>query len=71
VYSWVWAIGPIHAKALEKIPEANLYAVCDIDRDKIKICREDYDVIAYTDFDEMLKDKNIFSTYLYPSLSSL
>lgn len=58
------AIGPIHAKALEKISEANLYAVCDIDRDKIKICREDYDVIAYTDFDEMLKDKNIDSVHI-------
>jgi len=58
------AIGPIHAKALEKIPEANLYAVCDIDRDKIKICRDDYDVIAYTDFDEMLKDKNIDSVHI-------
>ena len=34
-----------------------LYAVCDINEEKIKLCQESFDVIGYTDFDEMLKDE--------------
>lgn len=58
------AIGPIHAKALETIPEANFYAVCDIDEEKIKKCCEIYNVKAYNDFNEMLKDDNIHSVHI-------
>ncbi len=50
------AIGPVHASALEGVENARLYAVCDIDPEKRKLCLEKYPVIEYADFDEMLKD---------------
>ncbi len=53
------AIGPIHAAALAKVKNARLYAVCDISKEKNNLAKEMYDVITYTDFDEMLMDKNI------------
>ncbi len=53
------AIGPIHAKALEKAEQAALYAVCDIDTEAIKKCQQQYDVIGYDSFDDMLKDDNV------------
>lgn len=57
-------IGPNHANAFSEIENAKLYAVCDINDDKIKKCRESFDVIGYTDFDEMLKDENIHSVHI-------
>lgn len=57
-------IGPNHANAFEKIENAKLYAVCDISEEKIKKCQESFDVIGYTDFDEMLKDENIDSVHI-------
>lgn len=57
-------IGPNHANALSEIENAKLYAVCDINEDKIKKCQESFDVIGYTDFDEMLKDENIHSVHI-------
>lgn len=53
------AIGPIHAKAIEEIENACFYAVCDNNSEKIENCLENYDVKSYSDFDEMLKDKEI------------
>lgn len=58
------AIGPIHAAAVEKTHNAKVYAVCDINPEKIKICKSNYDVVAYTDFDKMLLDKNIDSVHI-------
>ncbi len=58
------AVAPVHAGAVEKLNSAKLYAVCDINPDKNEICKSKYDVIAYTDFDEMLKDKNIDSVHI-------
>lgn len=58
------AIGPVHAVALQKTPEANFYAVCDTDITKINKCTEKYDVKAYTDFYEMLEDDNIDSIHI-------
>lgn len=59
------AIGPIHAAALQNIPEANLYAICDVDVTKIDKCKEQYDVTkSYTDFYEMLKDEDIDSVHI-------
>ena len=57
-------IGPNHANAFERIENAKLYAVCDINEEKIKLCQESFDVIGYTDFDEMLKDENIHSVHI-------
>ena len=56
------AIGPIHARALSVIDEANFYAVCDKDIERIKVCKEKYDVISYTDYSAMLEDSNIDTT---------
>lgn len=57
-------IGPNHANAFSEIENAKLYAVCDINEEKIKKCQETYDVIGYADFDEMLKDENIHSVHI-------
>lgn len=58
------AIGPIHAKALEDVEHAKLYAVCDIDATRRALCREKYDVREYDDFDTMLKDKDITTVHI-------
>ena len=57
------AIGPIHADAIKQTENARLYAVCDINPEKIEACKQKYDVLGYTDIDEMLKDKNIHSVH--------
>jgi len=58
------AIGPVHAKALEMVENARLYAVCDINEEKLRQCRETYDVKEYTDFEEMLLDQSIDSVHI-------
>lgn len=58
------AIGPLHANALTKAQNAALYAVCDINPEKIRLCQQDYDVKGYTDFYEMLEDTNIDSVHI-------
>lgn len=52
-------IGPVHAAALEKVQNAKLYAVCDVDPAKLEICRRTYDVVTYTDYDTMLLNDEI------------
>ena len=58
------AIGPIHARALESVEQAQLYAICDIDEKARKLCLEKYPVIEYDDFDKMLEDGNIDSVHI-------
>lgn len=58
------AIGPVHAAALENVEKAQLYAVCDIDPDRRRLCRERYDVAEYEDFDVMLSDQAIDSVHI-------
>lgn len=58
------AIGPVHAAAIEKSVNAKLYAVCDNNSERINLCREKYETVVYTDFDEMLLDKNIDSVHI-------
>ena len=58
------AIGPIHAAALEKVENANFYAVCDCDESRIKRCTDKYFVKSYSDFDEMLSDASIDSVHI-------
>lgn len=54
------AIGPVHADAIDKCPDALLYAVCDINADRAKKCTDKYSgVISYADFNDMLGDNNI------------
>ena len=59
------AIGPLHADGISRAQNARLYAVCDINPDKIKRCHSKYEhVIGYEDFYEMLKDTNIDSVHI-------
>lgn len=58
------AIAKTHVSALEKVENATFSAVCDIDQSKIEKCLEMYQVKTYTDFDEMLKDKEIDSVHI-------
>lgn len=53
------AIGPVHAKAISEAENANFYAVCDIDKSKLNLCKSQYDVTTYNDFDAMLSDDDI------------
>lgn len=58
------AIGPVHTDAIVKTESAKLYAVCDINPQKIELCKEKCDVVGYTDIDEMLCDENIHSVHI-------
>ncbi len=58
------AIGPIHAAALEVIDEANFYAVCDCDENRLLRCLKKYDVVSYNNFSTMLEDKNIDTIHI-------
>lgn len=58
------AIGPIHAMALEKARQGQLYAVCDIDPERRRQCREQYGAAEYEDFDVMLRDREIQSVHI-------
>ncbi|MFA7637244.1 MAG: Gfo/Idh/MocA family oxidoreductase [Monoglobales bacterium] len=58
------AIGPTHAKALEPVESVRLYAVCDVNPEKLKIASDSFEVKTYTDFDLMLSDENIDSVHI-------
>ena len=58
------AVGVVHASSLIDIDEANFYAVCDIDENRINLCKEKYDVIVYTDYAKMLEDENIDAVHI-------
>lgn len=58
------AIGFVHARAVENVERASLYAVCDIDKERCDVCAEKYDVVKYQDFDEVLADERIDSVHI-------
>ena len=58
------AIGPLHAEALDETQNAQLYAVCDINPERIRLCQEKYEVKGYQYFAEMLTDQNIDSVHI-------
>ena len=58
------AVGPVHAAALKDIESVNLYAVCDNNPKKIKICCKEYDCKEFFDFDEMLHDECIDAVHI-------
>ncbi len=58
------AIAPVHAKALQQLPNARFYAVCDSDPAAIARCREDYDVIAYESYEQALCDPAIDTVHI-------
>lgn len=49
----------IHAEAIVSLRTSRLYAVCDIDRKKAEEAAHRYDCSFFTDYREMLEDKNI------------
>ncbi len=54
------AIGKTHAEALLSVEKAGLYAVCDIDNEKLTEAQKQYEnIVVYGDFDEMLEDEKI------------
>ncbi len=53
------AIAPNHAGAIKTLKSANLYAVCDIVKERADKAAEEYGAKAYYDFDECLLDENI------------
>ena len=58
------SIGPIHARALERIEGAVLTAVCDIDADRRAACAARYGVKEYADFDRMLEESGIDTVHI-------
>ena len=58
------AVGPVHAAALEGIKNVQLYAVCDIDPQKLSLCRDMYGCKVFSSFDEMLLDANIDAVHI-------
>lgn len=58
------AVGPVHAAALEAIENVQLYAVCDINLQKLNVCRDKYGCKGFSDFDEMLLDTNIDAVHI-------
>lgn len=53
------AIGPVHARALEQVESACLFAVCDTSPERRKLCAKQYGVREYGDFDAVLADGEI------------
>lgn len=53
------AIGPIHAEAIKKLKNVNIYAICDICKERADHGAAEYGAKAYYDFYECIKDDNI------------
>ena len=52
-------IAPTHAEAIERLDNAKLLAVCDLNEDAAKACATDFEAEPYTDLDEMLARDDI------------
>lgn len=53
------AIGPVHANALSRIENVNIYGICDCDKDRADNGAKKYRTKAFYDFDDCIDDKNI------------
>ena len=53
------AVGPVHADAVSRLENAELYAVCDINSERAALAKAKYGCRVYSDFDTMLKDGEI------------
>ncbi len=53
-----------HVSALSATKSARLYAVCDIDPQRVKACQQTYGVVGYTDYEEVLKDRRIHAVHI-------
>lgn len=53
-------MGEFHARNINSLNKANLYAICDMDEEKLnKVCDELNVGHRFTSFDEMIEDENI------------
>ena len=59
-------LGRAHAENLAfKIPNANLLAVCSIDKSQVDEVQKAWNIpYGYTDFDEMLKNKELDAIFI-------
>lgn len=53
------SVGPIHALSLSQSNCANIYAICDADKERADKGAKEYNAKAFYDYDECLQDKNI------------
>ena len=53
------AIGPVHAEAVAAIDGAELYAICDCNREVADAAAREHQVKAFYDYNLCLKDKEI------------
>ena len=58
------AIAPNHINAINKTTNAQLYAVCDTNLQRLDAFREKYGVLAYSNFDEMLNDGKVDAVHI-------
>lgn len=58
------AIGPVHAEALSRIENVNIYGICDCDKEKADNGAEKYCAKAFYDFNDCINDKNIDSIHI-------
>lgn len=58
------AIGPIHARAIEKANNVTLYAICDTDKSRADHGAKEYSCKALYDFSEVLTDPTITSVHI-------
>ena len=58
------AISPLHINSIEKSENVRLYAVCDINPQKLDKFKDTENVICYDNFEDVLNDKNIDSVHI-------
>lgn len=58
------AISKVHALAVKKAQEAELYAVCDINKERANSLANKYKVKAIYNFDEVISDENIEAVHI-------
>ncbi len=58
------AIGPVHAKALSKLRNVNIYGICDINKMRADKGAEEYNAKAIYTYEECIKDNNIDSVHI-------
>ncbi len=58
------AISPLHINAIKKSGNATLYAVCDINPEKLQKFKEQGSVICYRDYEDVIKDESIDSVHI-------
>lgn len=58
------AVGPVHASAIVNCKYTNLYAVCDIDEEKLNTCSNLYGCKTYQDYDTLLQESSVHSVHI-------